>query len=153
MTSPFARPALLYNLRSGSSDDAIVERLTRLCADHGMPFAATFTLPDGELPTAATLAKAGADLLVVLSGEGTVNAAAAALETWDGALLPLPGGTLNLFHKRLHGDLSPEDILKDALEIATGSKKQLLRSLSLPKGRPSKTASGASAPFQSQSNG
>ena len=56
--------------------------------------------------------------------------------------------------QRLLGKKTMEgEILKDALEIATGSKKQLLRSLSLPKGRPSKTASGASAPFQSQSNG
>jgi diacylglycerol kinase family enzyme len=30
-------------------------------------------------------------------------------------MLPLPGGTLNLFHKTLHGDRGPEDILHDAL--------------------------------------
>lgn len=115
MTDRFTRPALLYNLRSGSSDDAIVERLTQICAGHGAPIAATFALPDGDIPTPETLAAAGADLLIVLGGDGTVNAAAAALETWAGALLPLPGGTLNLFHKRLHGDRSPEDILQDAL--------------------------------------
>lgn len=116
MTSAFTRPALLYNLRSGSSDDAVVERLAQLCADHGAAIAATFALPDGDIPTPAALAEAGADLLIVLSGDGTVNAAAAALESWDGALLPLPGGTLNLFHKRLHGDRPPEEILLDALE-------------------------------------
>lgn len=116
MTQSFNRPALLTNLRSGSSDEAIVERLTQLCGDHGAPVAASFTLPGGEIPSAATLAEAGADLLIVLSGDGTVNAAAAALESWDGALLPLPGGTLNLFHKRLHGDRPPEEILTDALE-------------------------------------
>jgi len=115
MTDRFTHPALLYNLRSGSSDGAIVERLTELCARHGAPIAATFALPDGDIPTPAALAAAGADLLIVLSGDGTVNAAAAALERWDGALLPLPGGTLNLFHKRLHGDRSPEEILQDAL--------------------------------------
>ena len=115
MTDRFTHPALLYNLRSGSSDGAIVERLTELCAQHGAPIAATFALPDGDIPTPAALAAAGADLLIVLSGDGTVNAAAAALESWDGALLPLPGGTLNLFHKRLHGDRSPEEILQDAL--------------------------------------
>lgn len=116
MTDRFTRPALLYNLRSGSSDDAVVERLTGLCAEHGAPVAATFTLPDGDIPDSAALVAAEADVLIVLSGDGTVNAAAASLETWDGAMLPLPGGTLNLFHKRLHGDRQPEEILRDALE-------------------------------------
>jgi len=115
MTDRFTHPALLYNLRSGSSDDTIVARLTQVCAEHGAPITATFALPDGDIPTPAALVDAGADVLIVLSGDGTVNAAAAALEGWDGALLPLPGGTLNLFHKRLHGDRSPEDILQDAL--------------------------------------
>lgn len=115
MTERFFQPALLYNLRSGSSDDAVVGQLIQLCADHGAPIVATFALPDGDIPTPAVLAAAGADLLIVLSGDGTVNAAAATLEGWDGALLPLPGGTLNLFHKRLHGDRAPEDILQDAL--------------------------------------
>lgn len=115
MTSPFTRPALVCNLRSGSSDEALVGRLTEICQAAGAPLVRTVTLPDDDLPTAAELADDGVDLLLILSGDGTVNAAAGKLETWDGALLPLPGGTLNLFHKTLHGDRSPEDILRDTL--------------------------------------
>ena len=35
---------------------------------------------------------------------------------WDGAVLPLPGGTLNLLSKELHGDRSVTEILSDALQ-------------------------------------
>ncbi|MGN7929954.1 diacylglycerol/lipid kinase family protein [Sphingopyxis sp. 22461] len=115
MTSSFNRPALICNLRSGSSDEALVGRLTEICHAAGAPLVRTIILPDADLPSAATLEGDGIDLLLVLSGDGTLNAAAGRLETWRGAMLPLPGGTLNLFHKTLHGDRSPEDILHDAL--------------------------------------
>lgn len=115
MTSPFTRPALVCNLRSGSSDEALVGRLTEICGDAGTPIVRTVILPDDDLPDAASLERDGIDLLLVLSGDGTVNAAAGKLETWDGTMLPLPGGTLNLFHKTLHGDRGAEDILHDAL--------------------------------------
>ncbi|MBA4752138.1 MAG: sphingosine kinase [Sphingopyxis sp.] len=115
MASSFTRPALICNLRSGSSDEALVGRLTEICDAAGAPLLRTIILPDGELPSADMLAADGIDLLLVLSGDGTLNAAAAKLETWDGVMLPLPGGTLNLFHKTLHGDAAPEDILHDAL--------------------------------------
>lgn len=115
MTSSFSRPALICNLRSGSSDEALVGRLTEICDAGGAPLVRAFILPDDDLPSVAALDDAGIDLLLVLSGDGTLNAAASKLETWNGAMLPLPGGTLNLFHKTLHGDRSPEEILSDAL--------------------------------------
>jgi diacylglycerol kinase family enzyme len=115
MTSNYSRPALVCNLRSGSSDEALVGRLTQICEAAGTPLARVAILPDDNLPSAAMLEGDGIDLLLVLSGDGTLNAAASKLETWDGVILPLPGGTLNLFHKTLHGDAGPEDILRDAL--------------------------------------
>lgn len=115
MTSSFNRPALICNLRSGSSDEALVGRLTEICHAAGSPLVRTVTLPDDDLPSATALEGDGIDLLLVLSGDGTLNAAAGRLETWRGAMLPLPGGTLNLFHKTLHGDRGPEDILHDTL--------------------------------------
>lgn len=115
MTSNFSRPALVCNLRSGSSDEALVGRLTEICDAAGAPLVRTAILPDDELPSAAKLESDGIDLLLVLSGDGTLNAAASKLEAWSGAMLPLPGGTLNLFHKTLHGDANPEDILQAAL--------------------------------------
>lgn len=115
MTSNFSRPALVCNLRSGSSDEVLVSRLTETCRAAGAPLVRAVTLPDDDLPSAATLESDGVDVLLILSGDGTLNAAAGKLETWGGAVLPLPGGTLNLFHKTLHGDRGSEEILHDAL--------------------------------------
>ena len=115
MTAKFSRPALVCNSQSGSHDEAILARITETCAAHGAPLAATYALPDGDIPNAAALRAQNIDLLLVWTGDGTINAAATRVEGWDGAILPLPGGTLNLLSKALHGDRPAPDILADAL--------------------------------------
>ena len=50
------------------------------------------------------------------TGDGTINAAATRAAGWDGAILVLPGGTLNLLSKALHGDRPAPEILADALQ-------------------------------------
>ena len=56
------------------------------------------------------------DTIIVWGGDGTVAAAlSASLET-RAAILPLPGGTMNLLHKRVHGEAGPwQDLLETAL--------------------------------------
>lgn len=115
MTRPFTRPALLCNIQSGSFDEAERVEIERRCTEHGTPIAATFALPDDDVPDAAELTRQGIDLLIVWTGDGTINAAATAAEGWDGAILPLPGGTLNLLSKALHGDRTAPDIVADTL--------------------------------------
>lgn len=115
MTRAFTRPALLCNVRSGSHDPAVRSAIEEACRAAGTPLAATFELPDGDIPDAATLTAKGIDLLLVWTGDGTINAAATAAAGWGGAILPLPGGTLNLLSKALHGDRPAPDILVDAL--------------------------------------
>jgi len=116
MTSAFSRPALVCNTQSGSHDEAVREQIVELCRDHGMPLVATFALPDDDIPDAAELTRQGVDLLLVWTGDGTINAAATLAAGWDGAILVLPGGTLNLLSKALHGDRSAPEILTDALQ-------------------------------------
>lgn len=115
MTSPFTRPALICNTQSGSHDEAVREQIAELCRAHGSPLVATFALPDGDIPDAAALTQQGIDLLLVWTGDGTINAAATKAAGWDGAILVLPGGTLNLLSKALHGDRPVAEILADAL--------------------------------------
>jgi diacylglycerol kinase family enzyme len=93
----------------------VLEQIVEICRAHGAPLAATFALPDSDIPDAAELARRGVDLLLVWTGDGTINAAASKAAGWDGAILPLPGGTLNLLSKELHGDRPATDILSDAL--------------------------------------
>ena len=115
MTSAFSRPALICNSQSGSHDPAIETAIAQACKAAGAPLAATFALPDDAIPDAAALRATGIDLLLVWAGDGTINAAATEAAGWDGAILPLPGGTLNLLSKALHGDRPAPDILADAL--------------------------------------
>ncbi|MBJ7440430.1 MAG: sphingosine kinase [Sphingopyxis sp.] len=116
MTSPFSRPALICNTQSGSHDEAVREQIAELCRIHSAPLVATFALPDGDIPDAAALKQQGIDLLLVWTGDGTINAAATQAAGWDGAILPLPGGTLNLLSKALHGDRPVPEILADVLQ-------------------------------------
>lgn len=115
MTSPFTRPALICNTQSGSHDEAVREQIAELCRTHGAPLVATFALPDGDIPGAAELTRQAIDLLLVWTGDGTINTAATQAAGWDGAILALPGGTLNLLSKALHGDRPVAEILADAL--------------------------------------
>lgn len=116
MTSHFSRPALICNTQSGGHDEAVREQIEMLCRDQGTPLVATFALPDGDIPDATELKLQRIDLLLVWTGDGTINAAATQAAGWDGAILALPGGTLNLLSKALHGDRSAPQILTDALQ-------------------------------------
>lgn len=115
MTSSFLRPALVCNSQSGSHDAAMLAAIEDACRAHGAPLAARFMLPDDRLPDPAELRRRDIDLLIPWAGDGTINAAAQGVEGWAGALLPLPGGTMNLLSKALHGDRPAPDILTDAL--------------------------------------
>ena len=115
MTSSFTRPALVCNSQSGSHDAATLAAIEHACRAHGAPLAATFALPDDSLPDAGDLRRNAVDLLLVWTGDGTINAAARSAAGWNGAILPLPGGTLNLLSKALHGDRPAPRILTDAL--------------------------------------
>jgi diacylglycerol kinase family enzyme len=115
MTRAFHRPALICNSQSGSYDEAVHRQLVEACRAAGVPLAATVALPDDDLPDAEALRAQDIDLLAVWTGDGTINAAATRCAGWPGAVLPLPGGTLNLLSKQLHGDRPAADILTDAL--------------------------------------
>jgi diacylglycerol kinase family enzyme len=116
MTKIYQRPALICNSQSGSYDEAVRAAIEEACRAAGAPLAATFVLPDASLPDAMMLRAQEIDLLLVWTGDGTINAAAIAVEGWPGTVLPLPGGTLNLLSKQLHGDRPAPDIVADALD-------------------------------------
>ncbi len=102
---------LVTNSASGSNNRAAVEAI-----DAVLRPARTIAFPDEPLPSRTDLEAAGVATLAVFAGDGTINAAAAALEGWSGALLVLPGGTQNLLSKALHGDRQLAAILADVPE-------------------------------------
>lgn len=103
------------NPASGSHDATLPARLEAVAAAHGATISRTIHFPDEPLPTAQALDDAGVKTVVIHTGDGTINAAAATLAGWGGAMLVLPGGTLNLLARRLHGQADPVSILTAAL--------------------------------------
>ena len=107
----FAHAWLLANAASGSNTPATIDRLKECLTDNGIVVDRTVAFPDVPLPSVAELDAAGMPLLIVYTGDGTLNAALTKLRGWSGAVLVLPGGTMNLLSKRLHGDHAPAEIV------------------------------------------
>jgi len=104
----------ITNPHSGSSDATKAEAIEAACAERGLRFVGRTDFPDQALPSIADLDRAGVDTIVLFAGDGTINAAACALAAWDGGILILPGGTMNMLAKALHGDAGPAEILAAA---------------------------------------
>src|SRR3546814_3850407 len=71
-----ARPALVCNSQSGSHDETLRETIAEHCRAADAQLAATFALPEADLPDAAALTEAGIDALLGWTGDGTNNAPA-----------------------------------------------------------------------------
>jgi diacylglycerol kinase family enzyme len=104
----------ITNPTSGSADHAKAEALGEVFVEHGLEIVGRTGFPQEELPAEAHLASAKTDTVVLFAGDGTINAAVCALAAWDGAILILPGGTMNMLAKALHGDLDPAAIIAKA---------------------------------------
>lgn len=105
---------LVCNAGSGSNDPGTVEMLQDRCGEHGFEVARLISFPDEPLPTPEHLDAAGIGCLAVYAGDGTVNSCVTGLYGWDGAVLVLPGGTMNLLARRLHGDAPADQIVASA---------------------------------------
>ncbi len=140
---------LVVNPASGSYDASVPARLAEAARQSGAELVGTTIFPDAPLPDAAALTAERIDILAVHTGDGTINAAmhaaagnaamhaaagnaampAAAGPTtmhaaadWTGALLALPGGTMNLLARHLHDARDPAAILLAALDPAATAR-------------------------------
>lgn len=103
---------LVHNDASGSNDREALEAMEAGCADCGLRVAHRSSFPTDDLPTPAILDAAGIDIVTVFAGDGTINAALDALAGWQGCVLVLPGGTMNLLYHRLFGERELEEVLQ-----------------------------------------
>jgi hypothetical protein len=103
---------LVTNAASGSNDENALAKLEASCADAGIGVGRILSFPDEPLPTGSQLDSAGIERVAVFAGDGTVNALVGELSGWGGALLVLPGGTMNLLFHRLHGDRTTAEVLR-----------------------------------------
>ena len=108
----FDRAWLIVNAASGNNTPAAVADLKACLAAGGLAIERTIAFPGDALPDPALLDAAAVPLLIVYTGDGTLNAALTMLRGWGGAVLVLPGGTMNLLSKRLHGDFPVAGIIE-----------------------------------------
>ncbi len=106
------------------TDEATREQLRLVLAQHGYrdtPFVATTAEDTGGGQTAEAL-RAGAELIVVCGGDGTVRAVADGLAGTGVPLVLVPSGTGNLLARHLHLPLGPAEALAAGL---TGKPRAL----------------------------
>lgn len=102
---------LVANRNSRSTDDAAVALLEQALLAAGAQIAGNSNFPDEPAPDSAALAAAGIDTLVVMGGDGTINTVCTRAKGWDGQVLAVPGGTMNLLPRALHGQATPAEIV------------------------------------------
>jgi len=112
---------LVTNAASGSNDEDALAALKHSFTAAGIAIVRIVNFPDDDLPTAQELDQAGSPLVAVFAGDGTINALVTSLYGWGGAILILPGGTMNLLYHRLHGQQNLNQVL-DA--ISTGQARR-----------------------------
>ncbi len=109
---PLGRVWLVANRASQSTNEDRIAALETALASAGATIAGSSNFPLDQAPDAVALA--GFDTVVVMGGDGTMGAASAAATGWEGQFLAIPGGTMNLLPKALHGDASLEAIVAAA---------------------------------------
>ncbi|MFE6886771.1 diacylglycerol kinase family protein [Streptomyces sp. NPDC057694] len=100
-----------------SADEALLDTVRQGLSRHGYADArlVATTADDPGRGQCAAARDAGAPLIVVCGGDGTVQAAADALADSDVPLVVVPCGTGNLLARNLHLPLSPAKALDSAL--------------------------------------
>ncbi len=102
---------LVYNRSSGSNDDAALAQLEAALAEAGFEIARRSCFPEEDAPDAEVLAREQIGMVCIFAGDGTIHSVVTALFGWSGRVLVLPGGTMNLLSRRLHGEAAPAEIV------------------------------------------
>lgn len=105
------RTWLIFNPDSGGNDEEAAALLERAFADAGHDISRKVSFPEENVPTPEELEQGLVDVLAVFAGDGTVHAVVTRVYGWNGAVLVLPGGTMNQLSKRLHGDVPAAEIV------------------------------------------
>lgn len=111
------RTLLIVNAKSGSAAAVPCEDFVPALRKAGLPVEHLLKLPDDRLPERAWLEQTSCRAIVIVSGDGTVAGLCEKLGDWPGSILVLPGGTMNLLSRRLHGEVTLPEML-DRLEVA-----------------------------------
>jgi diacylglycerol kinase family enzyme len=95
---------VLINRESGSASDRTNAELQQILQEYGLTADIIETCSDDLTNDIAAMIRKNPDMIIAMGGDGT---AACLLDQCHGHnidVLPLPGGTMNLLHKSLHGE-------------------------------------------------
>lgn len=106
------RTLLVNNSNSGNANAVEEGALTSALEAAGFDVVATTTLPKDKLPSAADLKAQNIQTLAICAGDGTISSMCAKLAGWSGEVLVLPGGTMNLLSRHLHGEYGLLELLE-----------------------------------------
>ncbi len=112
------RTLLITNANSGSAGAVNEEALQAAFDVAGFKIIRQITLPDDELCDRAAVESENAEVVAMVSGDGTISSLCENLAGWDGGILVLPGGTMNLLSRRLHGEFALPEIIERLLQIS-----------------------------------
>ena len=104
------RTLLVINGNSGNASSIDEEVLAAALEASSFRISGRVSLPNDELPSRAVVEEREFDAVVVCAGDGTVSSLCSNLEGWAGEVLVLPGGTMNLLSRRLHGEYALSDL-------------------------------------------
>lgn len=113
---------LVINSESGNAGSVDGEALATAFQASGFDLVAKVTLPTEDLPTRTCLEARSIHTVAICAGDGTISSLCSRLRGWAGEILVLPGGTMNLLSRRLHGEYNlPEmvDLLPSIHKTAT----------------------------------
>lgn len=110
------RIAALINRSSGSCGEACEDVLRGILAETAVTPVEIASVEGREVDAALRRIVASApDVLIVLGGDGTIRAAAEVCGKAKIALIPLPGGTMNMLPKAIYGERTWQQALADTL--------------------------------------
>ncbi len=106
----------LVNPAAGSVPEDGLEHMSEALKEAGVHDADIVILDPEDCQSQLTgIADASPDLMIVWGGDGTLRSAMSLAGQRTSNLLLLPGGTMNMLTKAIHGDLPWQDILKNVL--------------------------------------
>lgn len=106
------RTLLITNTNSGSAGGVDEQSVASSLKLAGLDIVETRVLPEQDLPSQKQLDDRSIEIVAIVSGDGTISSLYTKLVKWGGAILVLPGGTMNLLSRRLHGDVSLDVLLE-----------------------------------------
>lgn len=107
------RTLLITNTSSGSASGVDEQTVVASLRQAGLDVVERRVLPEQDLPAQADLDDSSIDVVAIISGDGTISNLHASLAKWSGAIFVLPGGTMNLLSRRLHGDIALMALLEE----------------------------------------